>query len=393
MASFFVGIDVSKDSFSFAVCDENGAAVHAEDSAMDHVGFDAFFAVMGRFEGALIGMESTSTYHLNLLLAIAQRGWKAYLVNPSLIKNFIASGSLRKTKTDRIDAAGIARFMLTHGAELRPFAPSAADALRELARRRESIAQEIARTKTDIKRRITLSFPELVAETNLFTSTGLALLEFFPSAQSVREMASAKRKKVFRSCGEIGLGRPSLLTYDRFVEIASSSVGVANDALHAVLADDVAALRGLRERDEIITEHLVEAVRAHDNEAVEILASIPGVGETTASHFIAEIGSVDRFETVEQLRAFAGTDPGIAQSGTMFKRKRIAKRGSPSLRRTAYLMTLGTMRCCAVFKNYYLKKRAEGMAAKKAMIATLNKLLSTIFSLLKHRRSFSLIYS
>jgi len=393
MASFFVGIDVSKDSFSFAVCDENGAAIHAEDCPMDRVGFDAFFAGMGRFDGMLIGMESTSTYHLNLLLAIAQRGLRVCLVNPSLIKNFIASGSLRKTKTDQIDAAGIARFMHTHGAALRPFAPSAADALRELARRRESIAQEIARTKTDLKRLLTLSFPEFVVETNLFTATGLALLEYFPSAQAVREMVPAKRKKVFRSCVEVGFGRPSLLTYDRFVEIALASVGVANDALHAVIADDVAALRGLMERDEIITEYLVEAVRAHDNEAVDILVSIPGVGEITASHFIAEIGSVDRFETVEQLRAFAGTDPGIAQSGTMFKRKRIAKRGSPSLRRTAYLMTQGAVRCCAVFKNYYLKKRAEGMAAKKAMIATLNKLLSTIFSLLKHRRSFSLIYS
>jgi transposase len=43
-----------------------------------------------------------------------------------------------------------------------------------------------------------------------------------------------------------------------------------------------------------------------------------------------------------------------------------------------------------VFKNYYLKKKSQLNSFKKAVIATLNKLIRVIFGLLKSKTKFNI---
>jgi hypothetical protein len=51
-------------------------------------------------------------------------------------------------------------------------------------------------------------------------------------------------------------------------------------------------------------------------------------------------------------------------------------------------MTQAVIRHNPSFKQYYQKKRAEGMPYRKAVIATLNKLFRVIFALLKKNETF-----
>lgn len=64
-----------------------------------------------------------------------------------------------------------------------------------------------------------------------------------------------------------------------------------------------------------------------------------GVGPTLGPQLMAEIGDVRRFHSKKALVAFAGIDAPPYQSGQMvvFSRS-ISKRGSPSLRRTLFLV-------------------------------------------------------
>ena len=71
---------------------------------------------------------------------------------------------------------------------------------------------------------------------------------------------------------------------------------------------------------------------------VELVKSIPGIGDRLAPAIVAEIGDVRQFKEAKQLVAFAGLDPGIFSSGKFTaSSSKITKRGSKRLRRALYL--------------------------------------------------------
>lgn len=75
---------------------------------------------------------------------------------------------------------------------------------------------------------------------------------------------------------------------------------------------------------------------ASDLPEVELVKSIPGIGDKLAAKIVAEIGDIRQFSHAKQLVAFAGLDPGIFRSGAhVATRTRITKRGSKRLRRLA----------------------------------------------------------
>jgi|GEM_PF-6568119 len=51
-------------------------------------------------------------------------------------------------------------------------------------------------------------------------------------------------------------------------------------------------------------------------------------------------------------------------------------------------MAIGTIRSCEKFNTYFTKKREEGKKFKQAVIAVANKLLKTIFVMLKNKAKF-----
>ena len=118
MNRLYVGIDVSKDSFSVAGLDSEGNALFKDSYDMDGEYFGRFLDVLTRhcsdLKEVMAAMESTGCYHLNLFSFLVGRGIEAVVVTPLLIANF-AKLSLRKTKTDKKDAMTIAQFICNTG--------------------------------------------------------------------------------------------------------------------------------------------------------------------------------------------------------------------------------------------------------------------------------------
>jgi transposase len=83
-------------------------------------------------ESALIGLEHTGIYTEGLEKFLAKKGWKFVKPSDKAIKG--ASTQI-KTKTDRVDALKIARYLYLHCEELAPLtpAPAAVEELRELS--------------------------------------------------------------------------------------------------------------------------------------------------------------------------------------------------------------------------------------------------------------------
>jgi transposase len=133
-------------------------------------------------------MESTACYHVNLYSFLISLGYCVIVMNPLLISNFVKL-QLRKTKTDKKDAYVMAQFLLLNRDSLyQTLISSDFSELRELSRQRESLVDQMSSIKSEIKRLLTLTFPELEHIAGVFTKSMLRLLCQYPSAASIRQL-------------------------------------------------------------------------------------------------------------------------------------------------------------------------------------------------------------
>jgi len=381
----FIGIDVSKNSFNYCVVDSQQDTVEKGDCKMNEEGFQLFKEVVLRNDNAVIALESTGSYHVNILSFIASFKKEVCLINPVLIKKFIQTISLRKTKTDEIDANLIAKFIFFHHAQSNYFTPSNMDEIVALARVREDISKEVAKMKTRLKQDLNTTFPELAANYNVFTDTILNLIENFPTIESIRNAEITEIKEVMKN----KRGRNSSFNAHDIKELAGNSVSKNNGVYGEIIRHDATTLKFLLEELDKITTHFIKKIKERKEQDMEILTSVKGISDVTAAHFIAEIKDISRFDNRNKLIAFAGTDPAVKQSGTsLHKNGRITKKGSKALRRVIYLMAMGVMKYTDHFRAYYDKKRAEGMQHRKAMIALCNKLLRVLYAMLSKKEVY-----
>ena len=383
----FIGIDVSKDSFNYCIINNSGEKLTSGYCKMDKNGFDYFFKEIQPFEKPFIAVESTSTYQLNLVLAIVEKGLNIAVLNPTLVKHFIASKSLRKLKTDKVDAVGIAYFIKERHKSIRPFSFTNNPHLLTVARLRRKVAKEISSLKTSIKQVMNIAFPELLNKVNIFTKVMLNIIEKYPSAEAINSVSGQEFIDFFNNITK-GIGGRLSFTAKDIIELAKYSIGKSDKMLNLTILLYLEQLKLLNKQLEEINNVLVDEVNKLFSKELEILTSIEGVGKVTASSFLAEIRDINRFENHHKLIAFVGTDPAISQSGNSLVRGKISKRGNSYLRRLAYVMAVGAIQHNKVFRDYFLRKRGENMPYKKAVIATANKLLRIIFYLLKKKETF-----
>ena len=343
------GIDIASRKFDYRIIDENGASLSKGSCEMTRDGFASFISDVP--EDTIFVMESTGRYHKNLCHFLSQRGLEVCIENPMMIKNYVKSTTLRKTKTDSADALSIARYGLANYDRLHREKRVMDDEVRSIARRRQEVAEDIARAKTQLKSDLAIAWPEILA-VDVFTSSMLSFLSVFASPD---EVLSADDTELM-------------------------DVGV--DGYADLVKDSAQKIQYLEKRDKALTDALVEHEKKVHAKELEILQSIPGVGEITAAHFMAEIEDISRFATYQKLIAYMGTDPSIYQSGESFSKGHITKHGNRSLRKYVYIMAQKSIIWSPFFRAYYDKKRNEGFSHRKAMIAVMNKLTKIIFTLL-----------
>jgi transposase len=213
----------------------------------------------------------------------------------------------------------------------------------------------------------------------------LLFLKEFPSARFIR---TTKAMVVAEALQQAGKGRKVSITADEIIMAAKNSVAGNSLAKELILPQKISTLLHLMEQLDKITGILCDLCDSIALKEIDIVTSIDGIGDPTGAAFLAEIGNINNFPSHKSLIAFAGLDPTVYQSGKFQGTSRISKRGNRHLRRIVYLMTLGVIRCNAFFKNYFHKRRNDGLPFRKAVLATAHKLLRTIFAVLSHNSKF-----
>ena len=384
--ALYVGIDVSKDKFDACGIGESGKKVFALTTTMDRNGFEKLVLHLKNIQSPLLGLESTACYHIALFSYLTAKGYRVVIINPLLISNFVKL-QLRKTKTDKKDALTIAQFLMLKREALGEHSCSAdIMELRDLARRRERLTDQVTKLKGNMKRILSVTFPELEHLTGVFAKSILQLLIHFPSAAALR---NAYVDQVAAIVVPRSWGRKSKAWVETLMTTASSSIGVSSPAKELVLKQDAEQLLYIQEQIKEVTKLLMSLCTERMKKDIEILTSLQGIGASTALQFLIEMGGdIHLYKNDKKLIAAAGLDPSTYQSGTYEGKSKISKRGNRHLRRVIWLMAKNTIFSNDLFRTYFYKRRREGLPYKMAVLATAHKLIRVIFSMLVHETYF-----
>jgi transposase len=140
--------------------------------------------------------------------------------------------------------------------------------------------------------------------------------------------------------------------------------------------------RQIQEVEDLIRQHIDQHPDLKHQK--ELLTSIPGIGDTTASSLLAEIGDWRSFPAARQLAAFAGLTPGQHQSGSSVRsRSHLTKVGNPHLRRILYLPALTARRYNPIIKPFCDNLSLHDKSKMVVIGAAMRKLLHIAFGVLK----------
>jgi len=394
MYQYFLGIDISKDSFDVCFTDNTEKVLHKEHYNMDIVDFKTLWSYLEPFSKneILIVMEATGIYHLNLLSWFLEKGLDISVVNPLFIHAFTKSMTIRKTKTDSKDAYIISIFAKRNYSSLKLSKLDDLETIKPIIREKTKLTNQISAIKTDIKSLFNQLFPEMLKNTNIFSKSSLNLLLQAPSARAIRKLKEKKISKILFL--DIKKGNRPKFTANEILISANNSIGLISTSLEKIVISKIHQMNFIQAQIDEYNKIIEQFVDEHLNDDIEILTSISGVGKASASSFLVELGDISNFATHKQLTAFIGTDPTIYQSGTSVNIKgSISKRGNSHLRRSIWHMARTSTVWNQTLKVYYDKKRSEGKTFKQSIIAVANKLIRIIFSMLKNNTKFDINYS
>ena len=377
----FAGIDIASERHVLARLDAAGAPIGRPMAiAEDRAGYDTLLAALGA-PPVLIAMEATGHYWKNLFAVLTAAGHDVALLNPFTARRF-QDASLERTKTDAIDAEGLARLAF----EKRP-APSrlhdeAAESLRELVRLRQDFDDRVRQ----LHRLVDLGFPELTRYVRTLDSMlATALIAEYPTAQAFAR-ANPRRLAKLRYDGRHFVG-PELA--DQLVAAAKRSIGQHHGPVYALQARHLCQDLDLWRRRLAEIERDIEGLLdAH--EVGKLLLSIDGLGPQSAARIIAAVGDPAGFKSAGAFAAYVGVVPGLRQSGKQSGRTRapIAPMGNARLRRALWMPVLGAVRRNPWLRAFYERLCAAGKPPKLALVAAMRKLLHAVYSVAKNRRPF-----
>lgn len=384
-----VGIDVAKDKHDCFILSSEGEVLADVFTIPNNL--EGFNRMLQKIQACTtaqdkikVGLEATGHYSYNILGFLLDNGLPTYVLNPLHTNLYRKSLSLRKTKTDRVDARTIAA-MLMSDVGLKPYTDTAYhnEELKSLTRYRFDKVKERAKLKSSIARLVCILFPELEKLVpTLHMASVYTLLAEFPGAKQIADAHLTRLKALLLEASKGHYKR------DKTVEIreaARSSIGSVMPAKSLELRHTIQLVRELDaeiEEIEAAIQHIMDALHSP-------ITTIPGIGTRMGAMILAEVGDFSRFDSSDKILAYAGLSPSTYQSGKLTNcYAHMEKRGSRYLRYAVFNAARYVCHWDPTFAAYLAKKRAEGKHYNVAISHAAKKLVRLIYALEKSGESY-----
>lgn len=383
----YVGIDVAKDKHDCYIVNSNGEIIKDVFTIKNNLsGFNELLDSIPNpsSENIKIGLEATGHYGINLISFLEKHYHHIVVFNPLQTNLFRKANTLRKNKTDKIDARLIA--LMLHSSDYNSYTDISYHLkdLKSLTRHRSRIVKQATKLKVSITRLVTIMFPELTSVIySIHQKSTYALLKEFPSKSSI---TTAHLTKLSTLLNKASRGRYGKDKATQIREAARTSIGSDSRSLSFELVQTIRLITSLTEEISILDDEIKSLMLELESPII----TVPGISFKLGSIILAEIGDIHRFDTPAQLQAFAGLEPSTHQSGNyLAPNSRMVKRGSTNLRwallEAARLVSMRD----STFKAYYYKKKAEGKHHYVALSHTAKKLIRVLFHLLTTNVEFT----
>lgn len=387
------GIDVSKASSEVAIV-INGEKIHGYTMPNDAIGFTRLLDDLKTVQKPEIIFEATGVYSRRLQAFLEENGYAYTQLNPLEAKKQL--DSLRVRKTDKIDAETLAISQFVLNRKPTYIQEEVYQELRDLSRFYQNLTEDIVRTKNRLHKVLQVTFPEM--ENILSTPTREQywnLVMTFPYKDFVLELSKDEPLEGIRQ------SISKRISNKRVAYLAQKLAALANQSYCAVkknspILEEVRyyakELLRLSEQRQAVLEQMVEL--AQPLPEYEILLSIPGIAETTATSMIGELGDIRRFQSANQINAFIGIDLRHYESGNFLAKEHITKRGNPYARKILFkcihnIAAASHTNHCHIEDFYEKRKRqSQTTSTKPHTIASIHRLIRTMYYLITHNKLY-----
>lgn len=376
----YVGIDVAKDKHDCCILNQEAEPLFPVFTIENN--YTGYELLHERIRSASrnpdeikVGLEATGHYSYNVLGSLLDHGYNTCVINPLHTNLYRKGHSLRKTKTDKVDARSIAEMLVTDKT-LKPYTDTSyhSEDLKSLTRYRFDKVQERAKLKTSVARLVNILFPELEhLVPTLHMNSVYELLEEMPGASFIAKANLTHLKSLLSKNSKGHYQRDKAL---EIREAAIHSVGSVMAAKSMELKHTIKLIRVMTEEIDEVEASIKEIM----DDCASPIMTIPGISYRMGAMILAEIGDFQRFDNADKLLAFAGISPSRNDSGQFeSSNNHMEKRGSKYLRYALFNAAIYVCMWDERFGTYLAKKRAEGKHYYVALSHVIRKLLRTIY--------------
>ena len=391
-----VGVDIAKNVHWAGIILPNGREIKKSFSFNNNrKGFESLVKevknvlTMMNLKNVIIGMEPTGHYWKAFARYLQEIDWiKVVTVNPKKVKDAKELDDNCQTKNDKKDCITIAK-LIKDARYFEPYLPEGVWAeLRNLSNTRA----ELVRKQNAVKNRMIATmdeyFPEYTSEIKILSRTSEEILKKCPFPEDIKSLGKEGLLEHIKETVKRGYNKKQV---EAIYELAEGSVGTIEGTAGAKFQLEmyIEEARLLKKQIEKSEEKLENQLK--ETGYYESIISIQGIGIVSAAMLIGEIGDINRFDSYEQIRRYAGLNLVENSSGKHQGRTTISKRGRGLLRSILYRIAFTMIATNAEMKGLYkyLTTRRENQLKKKqAIVAIIGKILQIIYAVVTKRQEY-----
>ena len=392
-----VGIDIAKNVHWAGIILPNGKEIKKSFSFHNNrKGFESLVETvknvltMLNFEKAIVGMEPTGHYWKSCARYLKKIEWiKVVTVNPFHVKNAKEFDDNSQTKNDKKDCMTIAR-LIKDARFFEPYLPEGIWAeLRNLSNTRAELVRKQNAVKCRLVATIDEYFPEYTKVfKNVLSRTSEEILKECPFPEDIKSIGKEELLKHIKKTVKRGYSKKQVETiYELANESIGTTEGIEGARFQLNMYIEESAL--LEKQIKMTEEELERQLR--ETGFYESLISIQGIGIVSAATFVGEVGDINRFDSYEQIRRYAGLNLVENSSGNHKGKTTISKRGRSLLRSILYRMAFTMVNQNKEIKELYrylITRKENQLKKKQAIVAVIGKILQIIYAVVTKNEEY-----
>lgn len=330
----------------------------------------------------LVGMEPTGPYWLPLARWLQTEGYWTVTVNPAHVKKSKELDDNNQAKTDYRDARVIAQLLKDARFSESNLLEGIYEELRNAKNIRKVMVNDLKRIKNQMANWLDRYFPEYKqGYANWEAESFLYILDKYKLPANMADLNAVGVYSDVRMKFPRGVGQKKI---ENLIEASKESIGITEGCRMAEKELDYL----MRRYKELVSdigdiEGSIEAL-CEELPEVQKITQIKGIGITTASGVVAELGNIKGYRTPKQMIKMAGLSLNENSSGQKKGKMSISKRGRKDLRKILYQAVVGMIRSNEAFHElyqYYRFRAKNQLTGKQAIIVLVNKLLRIIHTI------------